>query len=120
MAKITDGKVAKNSKIGDFLEADLPKSEGQIRPLTALENDSERIHVWNKSARWAELQDVHQLIDSSSFMAKLIEKKFTKNGKFVNFSETVLPNSEWQIRPLLALENDSKKIHVWNKGVEGV
>lgn len=37
--------VSQNGILGDSL---LPKNESQIRPLMALNDDSERVHVWNK------------------------------------------------------------------------
>lgn len=72
----------------------------------------------------------YRLLNSASFMAKLTSENVNKNGEFVhkltsenvsNFNRFVhtevkiLPQNEGQIRPLLALENDSERIHVWNK-----
>ncbi len=35
------------NKNGEFVHSLLPKNEAQIRPLLQLENDSERVYVWN-------------------------------------------------------------------------
>jgi len=44
LEKNTEESVNKN---GEFVHTLLPKNEAQIRPLLQLENDSERVYVWN-------------------------------------------------------------------------
>jgi hypothetical protein len=51
----------------------------------------------------------YRLLDSACFMQKLLQKNVPKNAEFGD----KLPSSESQIRPLLKLENDSQRVHVW-------
>ena len=44
------------SKKGDFGHIEMPTSEGQIRPLTSLSNDAEKVHVWKKATETAKLE----------------------------------------------------------------
>ena len=58
--------------------------------------------------------DVEQAVKKKE---TLEHENVSKNDEFGDILEPVLPGNEGQIRPLLSLQNDSKRVHVWDNVV---
>ncbi len=71
------------------------------------------LEKWDTNKR-----QVYLLMDAArtyQILEKNPPQKVIKNGEFDHF---LLPHNEAQIRPLVGLENNSQKVHVWNHLIE--
>jgi len=115
MAQITDENVAQKTEMGNISEADLPKSERQIRPLIALENTGEKLHVWKTVVEEAKEADV-------KITAELVQKKvddFKASGLVIDDVEIEVSNismdsGSFHVIESIAVKNQTSPIALFS------